>query len=90
MVYQSKVESKIIINHQTGEVKLEEFKVGVGGYSNTSLLNEAKESYNSDIVSPGDYDIVDKDWPEGVWHRIYHDMLEKLKNWRNRKYKYKN
>jgi len=88
-MYQSKVESKIIINHRTGEVKLEEFKVGVDGYSNTRLLNEAKENYNTDKEWTKPYPYF-PDWPEGIWHSIFHDFLEKLRNWRQRKYKYKN
>jgi hypothetical protein len=82
-MYEAKVSNKIIINHETGAVKLEEFGVNVDGYSNPKQLSEAIESYNSGKEISSD-NREDNSWPKGDWYHIYFDMLERLFNWKRK------
>jgi hypothetical protein len=84
-MYSAKISSGMTINRKTGEVKVNEFKVSVDGFSEPKLLEKAKESYNSNKNLPK-FSYPTK-WPEGNWCELYRDMWENFLRWRRRKYK---
>jgi len=88
-MYQAKVKSKMIINHETGEVKLEKFGVKVDDYSNNRLLTEAKSAYNRDEDLQEKSYKISGDWPEGTWYSIFYRMFEKFWPWKKEVYKNK-
>jgi hypothetical protein len=83
-MYSAKVSNSLSINNKTGETKLNEFKVKVDGFTEPSLLEKAKESYNAgkDIEKP----TYAEEWPEGTWYEMYLKMCKNLLNWKKKKY----
>jgi len=79
-MYSSRISSSMTINRKTGEVKINEFKVNVDGFSEPRLLEKAKENYNSNKVL-SDTSYTSK-WPEETWHEIYRNMWKKFLKWK--------
>ena len=87
-MYQSKINSTIVIDKKTGKAKLEEIGVSVGGYKNRRKSREAKKAYNSDKKMKTEY--KNDDWPKGLHDYLleeYFNVLQYFKIIKNRRQK---
>jgi hypothetical protein len=82
-MYSSKISSDMTINKKTGEVKINEFKVSVDGFSKPKLLEKAKESYNASKDLPSTS--YASKWPEETWHEIYWSMWKNFLKWKKKR-----
>lgn len=87
-MYSAKISNSIEINKKDGEVKLNDLKIDVNGYSEPRLLENVKGDYNSDKDLTRPYPYNSNDWPKGIWYDLYCNMCRNLLKWkRNRNYK---
>ena len=85
-MYSAKVSSGMTINKKTGEVKLNGLGVRVDGFSNSGLLSQALNNYNSDksLLRHPKYPKV-PGWPEETWYDLYEGMWNNLLKWKKRR-----
>jgi len=81
MIYQSKISSKMIINHKTGDASLEELDINVNGYKDRKRLKEAKETYNKDKEMKEELEGRD-DWPIGMWYYLFGRYYRNIKRFK--------
>jgi len=81
MIYQSKISSKITINHKTGNTRLEELDINVNGYKDRKKLRKAKETYNKDREMKEKLEERD-DWPKGMWYYLFEEYFKILRNYK--------
>jgi len=86
-MYTAKVSSDIIINEKNGEVKLNELKIDVDGYSEPRLLEKIKNDYNSDKEMTTQSSYKSSGWPKETWYNMYLKMCRNLLKWKKRVYK---
>lgn len=84
-MYSAKVSNSMTIDNRTGEAKLNDIDVNVDGFSDTTLLEKARENYNSGEEIKERYH-AKKDWPDVMWDELYYDMFKKMLKWRKRNY----
>jgi hypothetical protein len=83
-MYTTKISNSIEINKKDGEVKLNELKIDVNGYSEPRLLENAKNDYGSDKgLTRTSYN--SNDWPKGVWYDLYCNMCRNLLKWKRKR-----
>jgi hypothetical protein len=86
-MYTAKVSNDIIIDEKNGEVKLNDLKIYVDGYSEPSLIEKAKNDYNSEKKMTTQRPYKSSDWPKGTWYDMYCNMCRNLQKWKKRVYK---
>jgi hypothetical protein len=86
-MYTAKVSNDIIINEKDGEVKLNDLKIYVDGYSEPSLIEKTKNDYNSDKEMTIQRSYESSNWPKETWYGIYCNMCRNLQKWKKRIYK---
>ena len=86
-MYTAKVSNDIIIDEKNGNVKINDLKIFADGYSEPSLIEKAKNDYNSDreVMTKSSY--KSSDWPKGTWYSLYLNMCRNLLKWKKRVYK---
>lgn len=86
-MYTAKISNDIIIDEKNGEVKLNDLKIDVNGYSEPSLLKKVKNDYNSEKKMTTQRSYKSSDWPKETWYSMYCNMCRNLLKWKKRIYK---
>ena len=86
-MHTTKVSNDIIIDEKNGEVKINDLKISVNGYSEPSLIEKTRNDYNSDreVMTKDSY--KPSGWPKGTWYSLYLNMCRNLLKWKKRVYK---
>jgi len=80
MMYETRIETEMIIDHEKEKVSLEQLKIKVNGYENQEIERKAIDAYNKD-EELSKYTIEVDSWLKRFWYRIFDDMFDKLRYW---------
>jgi len=80
MMYETRIETEMIIDHEKEKVSLEQLKIKVNGYENQEIERKAIDAYNKD-EELSKYTIEVDGWLKRFWYRIFDDMFDKLRYW---------